>query len=261
PDRPSQSSFSLMARPKIIAGNWKMNGSPAQTEKLLKALLKRAKPKRGVTVVVCPPFVSLPIAAKIVKNKKILLGAQDVSENKNGAFTGDISAEMLKSIGIKYVIIGHSERRQYHHEDDSVVNSKTLRALKRGLIPIICIGETLPEREAGAIKSIVAQQLSGAIRGLESAQLKRIIIAYEPVWAIGTGKTATPEMAQEVHLFIREQLALVNPTLAKSIPIIYGGSVKPENALGLMSQPDIDGALVGGASLDADSFISILGAA
>lgn len=247
-----------MARPKIIAGNWKMNCDPAQTEKLIKKLISVAKPKKGVSIIVCPPFVSLPITGKLLKKKKILFGAQDLSENKNGAFTGDISAEMLKSVGARYVIVGHSERRQYHKEDDALVNAKAQRALEVGLIPIICVGETLGERESGRTEPIIKQQLNGTLKSLDSSKMKMIVIAYEPVWAIGTGKTASPEMAQKVHRFIRSELAGIGPKLANLIPIIYGGSVKPENAAGLFNQPDIDGALVGGASLDAKSFLSIL---
>ncbi len=250
-----------MPRQKIIVGNWKMNCNVAETEKLLKSLTKGIKPKKGVVIVVCPPFTSFQTAAKLLKSKKIKLGAQDLSEHDNGAHTGDISAGMLKSAGAKYVIVGHSERRQNHNESDQLVNAKASRALKAGLIPIICIGETLKERENGMTEAVVTQQLDGVISGLGNSELKKVIIAYEPVWAIGTGKTATPEMAQEVHRLIRDSLANLAPKLSKLIPIIYGGSVKPDNAAGLLSQPDIDGALVGGASLDAKSFISILRAA
>ncbi len=247
-----------MARPKIIAGNWKMNCGVAETENLLKSLIKGIKPKKGVTTVVCPPFTSLQTAARMLKGRSIKLGAQDLSENENGAFTGEVSAEMLKSVGVKYVIVGHSERRQYHKENEKIVNTKASRALQTGLVPIICIGETLQERQEDKTEGIVTQQLEGATASFESSELKKVIIAYEPVWAIGTGQTATPEMAQKVHRFIRNILENRVPELANSIPIIYGGSVKPENAAGLMAQPDIDGALVGGASLDAKSFITIL---
>jgi len=247
-----------MPRPKIIAGNWKMNGTPAESEKLLKALLKGFKPKKEVIAIVCPPFTTLITAAKILKGRKLLLGAQDVSEHIDGAFTGDISARMLKSIGVKYVIVGHSERRQFHGETDQKVNAKAKKVLEFGLIPIICIGETLELRESGKTESVVSQQVDGVLGGLEGADLKKIIIAYEPVWAIGTGRTASPAMAQQVHKFIRDKLEMVNPSIAASVPIIYGGSVKPDNASELLNQPDIDGALVGGASLDAKSFISIL---
>ncbi len=250
-----------MVRPKIIAGNWKMNCTPGETEKLLKALLKGFKLKKGVIAVVCPPFTSLPTASKIIKNKKLLLGAQDISEHTEGAFTGDTSARMLKSIGVKYVIVGHSERRQFHGETDQKVNAKARKALQFGLIPIICIGETLNQRESGTTETIVSQQLDGALGGLKETDLEKIVIAYEPVWAIGTGRTASSEMAQQVHKFVRDKLAQVSPNTAAIVPVIYGGSVKPANAAGLLSQPDIDGALVGGASLDAKSFISILRAA
>lgn len=247
-----------MVRPKIIAGNWKMNGTAAQTEKLLKALIKGIIPKRGVTVVVCPPFTSLPLAAKILKHKKIKLGAQDLSDQENGAYTGDISATLLKSLNVKYVIVGHSERRQFHQENDQLVNAKAWRALQAGLTPIICIGETLEQRQKGNTEVTVNQQLDGAIGGFGNSELEKVVIAYEPVWAIGTGKTASPAMAQDVHRLLRNQLVDKAPDLGIIVPIIYGGSVMPENAAGLLSQPDIDGALVGGASLDAKRFISIL---
>ncbi len=247
-----------MARQKIIAGNWKMNCTPAETEKLLKAILGKYKPRKGIVAVVCPPFTSLATASKIIKNRKIKLGAQDVSENDNGAFTGDISAKMLKAGGIKCVSVGHSERRQFHGEFDQKVNAKARKALDTGLTPIICIGETLRQRESNMTETIVIQQLDGSIAGLLTADLMKVVIAYEPVWAIGTGKTATPEMAQQVHKIIRDRLKQMDSKVASTVPIIYGGSVKPDNASALMSQPDIDGALVGGASLDAKSFLSIL---
>ena len=247
-----------MARKKIIAGNWKMNCTPAESEKLLKAILRKYKPKKGVVAVICPPFTFIEKAAKILKNRKVLLGAQNASENENGAFTGEISTKMLKAGGVKYVIVGHSERRQFYGETDQIVNAKSRKVLETGLIPIICIGETLKQRESKLTETIVSQQLDGAIAGINEADLKKIVIAYEPVWAIGTGRTASPEMAQQVHKFIRDKLKLVNSNIATIVPIIYGGSVKPDNASALMSQPDIDGALVGGASLEADSFISIL---
>lgn len=247
-----------MTRTKLIAGNWKMNCTVAESEKLLKAILMGARTVRGTKIVVCPPYTSLPIAAKILKNKKVELGAQNLSEFDDGAFTGEISAKMLKSLGIKYVIVGHSERRQFFHETNEIVKSKAKQALKNGLSPIICIGETIKERQGNLTQEIVQQQLTASTAGFAESELKKTIIAYEPVWAIGTGKTATPEIAQEVHAFIRATLAKISPKLAQTVPIIYGGSVKPDNAAGLLSQPDIDGALVGGASLDAKSFISIL---
>lgn len=250
-----------MARTKLIAGNWKMNCTVAESENLIKAILNGAKTVKGIKIVVCPPFTSLPNVAKILKGKKIELGAQDLSEFDDGAFTGEISGKMLKSLGVKYVIVGHSERRQFFRETSEIVRTKAKQALKNGLSPIICIGETIKERQLHQTQEIVQQQLTASTAGIAESELKKAIIAYEPVWAIGTGKTATPEMAQEVHTYIRSILSKMSPKLAQSIPIIYGGSVKPENATGLMRQPDIDGALVGGASLDAKSFISILRAA
>ncbi|MEE8405352.1 MAG: triose-phosphate isomerase [candidate division Zixibacteria bacterium] len=250
-----------MSRPKIIAGNWKMNCTPAETKELITSLVASEKSEPEVVTIVCPPFTSLSVAAELLSNSSIALGAQNLSEHESGAYTAEISASMLVAAGVKYVIVGHSERRQHYHETDSLINAKLKTALNNGLFPIFCVGETLKEREAGDSQKVVSRQLLNGLDGLSVENLKNLIVAYEPVWAIGTGKTATPEMAQDMHKFIRENLAKIEPAIANSTPILYGGSVKPDNAAGLLNQPDIDGALVGGASLSADSFMKIIAAA
>jgi triosephosphate isomerase len=248
-------------RRKVIAGNWKMNGTLAETESLIASLLSGNSKSERATVVVCPPFTALCTASKLLKGSHIALGAQDMSEHAKGAYTGEVSAEMLLTVGASFVILGHSERRQYHSESDRLVNVKARAALEAGLTPIICIGETLDQRERGQTEHVVGSQVDGTLEGLTADQLNRIVIAYEPVWAIGTGKTATPEMAQAVHRFIRDRLVRIDAKTAAIIPILYGGSVKADNAKGLLNQPDIDGSLVGGASLKADEFIAIINAA
>ncbi len=250
-----------MSRPKIIAGNWKMNCTPAETKELITSLVASEKSESEVVAIVCPPFTSLSIAAELLSKSGIKLGAQNLSEHESGAYTAEISADMLVAAGVKYVIIGHSERRQYHYENDSLINAKLKIALNNGLLPIFCVGETLKEREAGHSQKVVSGQLLSGMAGLSVEYMKNLTVAYEPVWAIGTGKTATPEMAQDMHKFIRENLAKIEPAIANSTPILYGGSVKADNAAGLLSQPDIDGALVGGESLSADSFMKIIEAA
>ncbi|MCH8027143.1 MAG: triose-phosphate isomerase [candidate division Zixibacteria bacterium] len=250
-----------MSRPKIIAGNWKMNCTPAETKELITSLVASEKSDSEVVTIVCPPFTSLSVASELLSKSSIVLGAQNLSERESGAYTAEISASMLVATGVKYVIIGHSERRQYYHETDSLINAKLKIAINTGLFPIFCVGETLKEREAGNSQEVVSGQLLNGVNGLSVENLKNLTVAYEPVWAIGTGKTATPEMAQDMHKFIRENMAKIEPALANSTPILYGGSVKPDNAAGLLNQPDIDGALVGGASLSADSFMKIIEAA
>ena len=250
-----------MSRPRIIAGNWKMNCTPAETKELITSLVASEKSDPEVVTIVCPPFTSLSVAAELLSKSSIALGAQNLSEHESGAYTAEISANMLVASGVKYVIIGHSERRQYNHENDGLINAKLKIALNNGLFPIFCVGETLKEREAGSSREVVSGQFLKGVAGLSVENLKNLIVAYEPVWAIGTGKTATPEMAQDMHKFIRENLAKIEPAIANSTPILYGGSVKPDNIAGLLKQPDIDGALVGGASLSADSFMKIIAAA
>ena len=248
-------------RRKVIAGNWKMNGTRAETEALVRALLAGITPNDRIQVVICPPFTSLETAARHLGSSPIALGGQDMSPHEKGAYTGDISAAMLLTVGATYVILGHSERRQYHAETDQLINAKARRALDSGLTPIICVGETLAEREAGSTEQVVGKQVDGTLSGFSAADLKKTIIAYEPVWAIGTGRTATPEMAEAVHYFVRAKLAGRDQTAADVMPILYGGSVNAKNAAGLLAQPNIDGALVGGASLKADEFLAIIKAA
>lgn len=245
-------------RRTIIAGNWKMNGTITETELLLNVLLNSEIKNSDLVIVVCPPYTSLFTAWKILSNSNIALGAQDMSVYDKGAYTSEISGEMLLTVGVSFVILGHSERRQYHFESDELVNAKSKTALKYNLTPIICVGETLNQRESGKTEEVVRRQTLNALEGFSIQELENLVIAYEPVWAIGTGKTATPEMAQDVHSFIRNILRSLDKSSAEMIPILYGGSVKPSNSAGLMAQPDIDGALVGGASLKAEDFIGII---
>lgn len=247
-------------RKKIIAGNWKMNNDIFQTAELVKGILPLVKESQS-TVIVCPPFTSLVIAQQLLKDSNVALGAQDVSLFDSGAYTGEISIGMLKSAGCSYVIVGHSERRQYHAETNEIINKKAKKVLDAGLLPIICIGETLDEREKGITGQILTTQTKGVLSGLSSSEVEKSIIAYEPVWAIGTGKTATKEQAEEAHQLIRKVISqLYSWSTAEKVIIQYGGSVKPENAKELLSQPNIDGALVGGACLKADSFAAIINA-
>jgi triosephosphate isomerase len=250
-------------RKKIIAGNWKMNKDIPGSEVLINELtLKLQNEKISCEVIICPPFTSLESASKLLKNSFIKLGAQNMYFEDDGAFTGEISASMLKSAGCEFVILGHSERRTIFKENNALINKKIKKALQSGLKPIFCIGETLQEREDGITDKIVKTQLVEGLREISSDELKKIIIAYEPVWAIGTGRNATPQQAEEVHLFIRNLiLELYSKELSENLIIQYGGSVKPENAKDLLTQPDVDGALVGGACLKSDSFVSIIKAA
>ncbi len=244
----------------LIAGNWKLNGTISETETLINTLLAGSWDTKKASMLVCPPFVSLQAASKLLDGSEIALGAQEMSEHDEGAYTGEISAEMLLTVGASFVILGHSERRQYHAESDEQVNAKARKALSSGLTPIICVGETLEEREADRTEDVIGTQVTGTLAGLSADDLNKIVIAYEPVWAIGTGKTATPEMAEAVHSFIRQQLVDKDKEAAETVQILYGGSVKPGNAAGLLSKPNIDGALVGGASLKADDFLGIINA-
>ncbi|MDH7516310.1 MAG: triose-phosphate isomerase [Bacteroidota bacterium] len=252
-------------RTRLIAGNWKMNmdrHSGAVLLNELKGILTPDRIGQSVSVVVCPPFPLLGLAGDILGSTPLSIGAQNMHHEKGGAYTGEISADMLVSFGCRYVIVGHSERRRYFHETDEIVNRKALRALGSGLTPIICIGETLEEREAGSTMDIIERQVSGVLEGFDRAMLDRVILAYEPVWAIGTGKNATPAQAQEVHRFVRDLLdERYSPEAGEGVTILYGGSMKAENAYDLLSEPDIDGGLVGGASLDARQFTGIVDAA
>jgi len=217
---------------------------------------------KGVQVIICPPFISLALAQKLLEGSPIALGAQNMYPEDEGAFTAEVSPKMLKSVGCKYVILGHSERRQYFKESDEFINKKVKKALVSGLIPIVCVGETLAEREKNITDQIVSTQVKGCLKDISAADIEKSIIAYEPVWAIGTGKVATPQQAQDVHKLIRMLLGqLYSPATAEKVVIQYGGSVKPDNAKELLHQPDIDGALVGGACLKTDSFAAIVQAA
>ena len=247
-------------RKSIIAGNWKMFKDLAETADLINALkIQLTDLGPNVTVVVCPPFTSLSLAGSLVKGSPVKLGAQNMSEQDDGAFTGEVSWKMLKSTGCEYVILGHSERRQYFHETNDLINQKTKKALANGLLPIVCVGETLQERDKGITEMVTSTQVKGVLSGIPAKEMEQVTIAYEPVWAIGTGKTATPQQAQEVHQHIRKIISqLYDWALAERVVIQYGGSVKPDNAADLLGQNDIDGALVGGACLKADSFAAII---
>ncbi len=243
----------------IIAGNWKMNKTVAEALDLVQDLVREVQQVKEVDVVICPAFTALGEVSKKVIDTNIRLGAQNMSEQAAGAYTGEIAAEMLKEFLVRYVILGHSERRQYQEETDSLISKKALAAHAASIKPIVCVGETLEQRDSGVTNDVVGSQVKGSLAGLTSSQMLETIIAYEPVWAIGTGKTASSEQAQEVHHFIRGVLSdLHGDEVARQVRIQYGGSVKPGNARELMSQPDIDGALVGGASLDAKSFSEII---
>ena len=249
-----------MARKVFIAGNWKMNKTAAEAKALCEALKESLAPLAGkVEVAVCPTFTSLATAVEVLKGSNVKVGAQNIHWAENGAFTGEISGAMLKEIGVEYVIIGHSERRQYFGETDETVNKRMQAALANGLKPILCIGETLEEREGNKTEAVLEQQIKGAFTDICECKMDQITIAYEPVWAIGTGKTATPEMAEETHAFIRKTIAaLYNQEIADAMVIQYGGSMKPENAQALVAQADIDGGLIGGAALKADSFTALV---
>ena len=247
-------------RKTVIAGNWKMNNDLKESEKLiveLNNLLQNEKP--NCDVIVCPPYTSLSEAYKLLKGSQIKLGAQNMHFEENGAFTGEVSALMLKSVGCEYVILGHSERRHIFGESNEMINKKIKKALSAGLKPIFCVGELLEERERGTTNDVVKKQILKGLAEISADEMKYIIVAYEPVWAIGTGKTASPAQAQEVHEFIRDLVEITySLEVANDLVIQYGGSVKPDNAKELISQKDIDGALVGGACLKADSFMGII---
>ncbi|NPC56834.1 triose-phosphate isomerase [Caenimonas soli] len=243
---------------KLIAGNWKMNGNLAANEALVRALLE-GMGDAACTVAVCVPAPYLAQLRALRSGSALEIGAQDVSQHEQGAYTGEISALMLKEFGVRYAIVGHSERRQYHGETDALVAEKTKTALAHGITPIVCVGETLAEREAGKTEEVVKRQMAAVIH-TNGHCISEIVVAYEPVWAIGTGKTATPEQAQQVHALLRAQLHAAT-SHSDRISILYGGSMNAANAASLLSQPDIDGGLVGGASLKAADFLQIIAAA
>jgi triosephosphate isomerase len=250
-----------MRRP-FIAGNWKMNLDRASAVALAEGLAKEAEEVDGVDLAVCPPSVYLDAVGRVVAGSKVGLGAQNVYHQPNGAFTGELSVAMLRDLGCEYVIVGHSERRHILGETDEAVNRKVRAALEAGLEPIVCVGELLAEREEGKTLQVIRSQFDGSLAGLSAEQMLRVVMAYEPVWAIGTGKVATPDQAEQVHLELRKILEdRYNREVAESVRIQYGGSVKPENAADLLAQPNIDGALVGGASLKVDQFMGIVAGA
>lgn len=247
-------------RKKIIAANWKMNMTLTESESYLDTFLRETGEEKRIDIVVIPPFTTLhKISERLNKIQNVKLGAQNMHWEKSGAFTGEVSATMLRELFVRYVILGHSERRILFGETDEIVNKKLHAALEATLKPIVCIGETLAERDAGKVNEVLETQLTKSLIKLNTKEFQEIIIAYEPVWAIGTGRTASPDQAQEAHAFIRKTLAsLAGSSVAEKIRIQYGGSVKPENTITLMSQPDIDGALIGGASLDPRAFAEII---
>ncbi|MBD8526835.1 triose-phosphate isomerase [Pseudomarimonas arenosa] len=247
-------------RRKIVAGNWKMNGSRASAQALLDAIVA-GMGQPAAEVLICPPSTLLAELAARYASSGLVFGGQDVSPHEEGAYTGEISARMWIDAGARYVLVGHSERRQYQGESSELVAQKFMAARRAGLIPVLCVGETLTQREAGQTEYVVQQQLEPVLRSGGPAAFENALLAYEPVWAIGTGKTATPEQAQDVHAFIRSEVASYDANIAGLLPILYGGSVKGANAAELFSQPDVDGGLVGGASLLADDFLKIIAAA
>ncbi|MEM8943759.1 MAG: triose-phosphate isomerase [Planctomycetota bacterium] len=248
-------------RTPLIAGNWKMNTDSESAAELASAIAQRVGEADGSELLVCPPSIFLTKVRDAIGEAAVGLGAQNMYHEPAGAFTGEISAAMLNSIGASYVILGHSERRHVFGETDEDINKKTVAALAAGLKPIVCVGELLEEREAGRTAAVIRDQFQGSLAGISAHDMKNVVIAYEPVWAIGTGKVATPEQAEEVHADLRKQLTdRYNAELAEVVRILYGGSVKPGNAAELLGQPNIDGALIGGASLKADDFLAIASA-
>jgi triosephosphate isomerase (TIM) len=251
-----------MVRRKFIAGNWKMNTTRAEGVALASAIAAKVGASSAVDVAVCPPSLYLEAVGQAIKNSAVGLGAQNCYHEAKGAFTGETGAQMLRDVGCTYVILGHSERRQIFKESNQEVNRKVLAALGVGLTPILCVGETLEQRQGGQTAAVVREQIEGSLAGISAEQMRKIVIAYEPVWAIGTGVVATPEQAEEVHADLRRLLeSRYNSGVASTVRIQYGGSVNAENAASLLGQPNIDGALVGGASLKADGFLAIVAAA
>lgn len=247
-------------RQKIVAGNWKMNTQLHEGLELARAVEASANEKTSdALMIIAPPFTHLAKVSEVIGEVK--LAAQNCSTEESGAYTGEVSPDMLKSAGVEYVIIGHSERRSYYHEDNEILNKKVQLVLSKGLSPIFCCGELLEEREAGKLFDVIREQITVGLKGLSAADMKNVIVAYEPVWAIGTGVTASPEQAQEMHKFIRDLLAeLFDAAVAEDTSLLYGGSCKPSNAAELFANPDVDGGLIGGASLKASDFIQIVNA-
>ena len=249
-------------RKTIIAGNWKMNKTPSEGKALLDELKQTVGKVKWCEVVCCVPFVDIPMALRALKDTRIAVGAQNMHQEASGAYTGEISAAMLKDLGVKYVIIGHSERRQYFGETDELVNKKVLAALEAGLHPIVCVGEKLEQRDMGITHELIAMQVKAALAGVPADKVRKIVIAYEPIWAIGTGRTATAEQAGEICELIRATIRKVyGARTARAVTIQYGGSMNAKNAADLLAQPDVDGGLIGGASLKAPDFTAIVEAA
>jgi triosephosphate isomerase len=247
-------------RSKLVVGNWKMNGSRAANAKLLSGIVAGLDGAQAKCAV-CVPAPFLHQCEELLSGTPVAWGAQDVSIHASGAYTGEVCARMLAEFRCRYVIVGHSERRAYHRESSELVAKKALAVLNEGMTPVVCVGETLDEREAGQTAQVVGAQLDALLEVLDSASVAKIVLAYEPVWAIGTGRNATPEMAQEVHAQLRAQIRARNAQAADTVPILYGGSMKPDNAQALLAQPDIDGGLIGGAALKAEEFLAIIAAA
>ncbi len=246
-------------RKMMIAGNWKMHNDNAQALQLANQIKIKTTAVKATEIVICPPYTALSVVNDVVKGSNVILGAQNMFWEAQGAYTGEVSASMLKSCGVSYVILGHSERRQYFGETDATVNKRLRAVLDNGLKAIVCVGETLREREAGQALDVISRQLDGAFQEVGASAFPAIVVAYEPVWAIGTGKTASPDQAQEIHIHIRRRIEKqYGGDVASALRILYGGSVKPANARELLSQPDLDGALVGGACLQAETFVPII---
>ena len=248
-------------RRKIVAGNWKMHGSRAENAQLVEAVLSGFSGEGAVDCIVCPPFVYLHEVGRLLRDGPVGLGAQDVCAEALGAYTGEVAGSMLRDVGCRYVLVGHSERRALYGEDDRLVARKFVAAQAAGLTPILCVGESLAEREAGRTHEVIARQLDAVFAIVDPAALSRSLVAYEPVWAIGTGRNASPDQAQDVHAFIRARIAARDANIAAALPVLYGGSVKAGNAAELFAMPDVDGGLIGGASLKADEFLAICRAA
>lgn len=248
-------------RHPLIAGNWKLHGSLAATSELLSGISGQLSAVTAAELAVCPPFIYLNHVQRLLHNVDISLGAQDCSDRESGAYTGEVAAAMIREFDCKYVIVGHSERRHLYHESDEMVAAKFARVKENDLVPILCVGETLQEREDGHTETVITGQIDAVLEHLDIQAFRDAVIAYEPVWAIGTGQTATPDMAQEVHDFIRNKLYKLHKDIAVNIRILYGGSMKPDNAAQLLRQDDIDGGLIGGAALKAEDFIAIAVAA
>jgi triosephosphate isomerase len=242
-------------------GNWKMNGSLMVNESLLTGLVDQVVSLNGVDIAVCPSFIYIPQALELTANTPIKVGAQNLSDQDKGAFTGEVSGEMIRDLGCGYVLTGHSERRSLYAETSQLVAEKTLKALELGLVPVLCIGETLEERQSGRMNAVLEEQINAVVDLCGADTFAQIVIAYEPVWAIGTGETATPQQAQDAHAFVRSLIAKHNVDIAERVTILYGGSMNDKNAAELLAMPDVDGGLVGGASLKADSFATICRAA